>query len=469
MQKIERFSFLKKLPQKTIFITLFAVLAIIAAVIFFERSISNETAETTDLQTAKVRTGDLIITANGPGNIVPATQVDFGFRSGGLLAESNVVVGDAVIAGQILARLEENFQAEADFQTLFSPEGVAQAEMAATNAQVMLTEAENQIIYLIGEKAWYWEKQLEQAEAALLALDVNASQAQRDAAQEQVDLARGWWNYWQKENMDELAAWNKVYDVKTRKETIYHLVYYEVSDLELTSARSDLESARVSLMDAQAALEIVKAGADAFNAPIAALGTEMKKLEQARQLVASTRLSAPFNGTVINLNVSVGQTVGTSPIMTLATTDQLQARFYLDETDLNKAVVGNPVIITLDAYPDSQLKGRVIMVEPVMQVVDGTPMVVVWAELPIETESAILSGMTVEVEVIAGEARNALLVPNQALHKLSSGLFEVYVIQADGQMAATPVTVGLTDFANAEITSGLKAGDLVSIGTVGIK
>ncbi|MDO9299787.1 MAG: efflux RND transporter periplasmic adaptor subunit [Anaerolineales bacterium] len=468
MQKIERFSFLKKLSRKTIFIMLFVALAIIAGVVFFGRSTSSETAAPV-LQTAKVRAGDLIVSAIGAGNIVPAAQVDLTFRTDGVLTELNVAVGDAVTTGKVLARLDENLQAEVNFQALFSPESLAQAEMAFVNAQNALNEAEYQYVYFIGTEAWYWEQQLEQDEAALLALDANASQAQKDAAQEQVDVARDWWNYWQKVNMDDLAAWYKVYDIKNRKVTLFHLVYYEVSDLELASARADFESAKVSLRDAQAALEIIKAGPGALTTPIATLGPQMDRLEQARLAVERTRLTAPFDGTVTSLNMSLGQTVGTSPVLTLATTDHLLARFYLDETDLNKAAVGNPVIITLDAYPDSQLAGQVVMVEPALQIVDGAPAVVVWAELPLETESAILSGMTVEVEVIAGEARNALLVPIQALHELSPGSFAVFVIQADGQLVTTPVTVSLRDFANAEITSGLKVGDLVSTSTAEIR
>ncbi|MBK8618974.1 MAG: hypothetical protein IPN96_18070 [Anaerolineales bacterium] len=59
----------------------------------------------------------------------------------------------------------------------------------------------------------------------------------------------------------------------------------------------------------QAALDIVKAGPEALNAPLAALGTEMAKLEQARLLVESTRLTAPFDGTfVTSLNAVTGQT-----------------------------------------------------------------------------------------------------------------------------------------------------------------
>lgn len=421
MQKTKRFS------RKTIFITLFAALAIIAAVVFFARPTSGDATEPPALQTAKVRTGDLVVTASGAGTVVPSVQIDLGFRSSGVLTELNVAVGDSVQTAQMLARLEENIQAEADFQALFTTEGVAKAELAFVDAQDTLVVAQNNVSYLIGSDAWYWQGQLEKPEA---------TQADKDLARSKLDY-------------------------------FLSLRYIDESDIAL--AQANLESARVALQDAQATLDIVKAGPDALNAPIAALGAEMTKLEQARLLVESTRLTAPFDGAVISLNVVAGQTVGTTPIMTIATTEKLLVRFYLDETDLDKVAVGNRVTFTFDAYPDQPMDGEVIIVEPTLQVVDGTPVIVVWASLPTETEFSLMSGMTVDAEVIAGESLKTLIVPVQALRELALGSYAVFIVDTNGQLVMTPVTVGLRDFANAEILSGVKVGDVVSTGTVETK
>ncbi|MBM3180719.1 MAG: efflux RND transporter periplasmic adaptor subunit [Chloroflexi bacterium] len=420
MQKTKRFS------RKTIFIILIAALAMIAAVVFFARPITAE-IETPALQTAKVRTGDLVVTASGAGTVLPSEQIDLGFRTSGVLTELNVAVGDSVQTSQALARLEENIQAESDFQALFNAQGIAQAELALVNAQDALVLTENHVMYLIGLDAWYWEQKLEKPEA---------TQAEKDLAQTQMDYFLG-------------------------------LIYIDESDMAL--ARAELESARVSLQDAQAALDIVKAGPEALTAPIAALGIEMAKLEKARLSVENTRLIAPFDGTVTSLNAVAGQTVGTTPIMTIATTENLLVRFYLDETDLDKVAVGNRVTFTFDAYPDQPVDGEVIIVEPTLQVVDGTPVIVVWASLPKETGFSLMSGMTVDAEVIAGESLKTLIVPMQALRELAPGSYAVFIVQADGQLVMTPVTVGLRDFANAEILSGLKVGDVVSTGTVETK
>ncbi len=423
MQKTKRFS----LSRKTIFIALFAALAIIAAVVFFALPTSSDATATPALQTAKVRTGDLVVTASGAGTVVPSAQLDLGFRTSGVLTKLNVAVGDSVQAAQVLARLEENIQAEADFQALFTTEGVAKAELALVSAQDALVVAESNVSYLIGSDAWYWQKQLEKPEA---------TQAEKD-------LARSKLNYF------------------------LSLRYIDESDIAL--AQANLESARVNLLDAKAALDIVKAGPDALNAPIASLGTEMAKLEQARLLVESTRLTAPFDGAVTSLSAVAGQTVGTTPIMTIATTEKLLVRFYLDETDLDKVKVGNRVTFMFDAYQNQPVDGEVIIVEPTLQVIDGTPVIVVWASLPAETELSLMSGMTVDAEVIAGESLKTLIVPVQALRELAPGSYAVFIVDTNGQLVMTPVTVGLRDFANAEILSGVKVGDVVSTGTVETK
>jgi multidrug efflux pump subunit AcrA (membrane-fusion protein) len=109
------------------------------------------------------------------------------------------------------------------------------------------------------------------------------------------------------------------------------------------------------------------------------------------------------------------------------------------------------------------------MIEQSLQSFDGSPVVVVWGTLPERPSFDLLVGMTVDVEIIAGEALNALIIPVQALRELTPGSYAVFVVQPDGSLKLTPVTIGLRDFANAEVLSGLKAGDVISTGTIETK
>jgi hypothetical protein len=66
---------------------------------------------------------------------------------------------------------------------------------------------------------------------------------------------------------------------------------------------------------------------------------------------------------------------------------------------------------------------------------------------------------------VAGEARNAVLVPIQAMRELTPGQFAVFVVLPNGELEMRLVEEGLRDFVNAEILSGLEPGEVVSTGT----
>ena len=75
------------------------------------------------------------------------------------------------------------------------------------------------------------------------------------------------------------------------------------------------------------------------------------------------------------------------------------------------------------------------------------------------------AGLNASVDVTAGKAEDALLAPVEALRELSPGNYAVFVL-VDGQLEARPGEVGLMDYTNAEIISGLEQGDEVSTGIV---
>ena len=72
--------------------------------------------------------------------------------------------------------------------------------------------------------------------------------------------------------------------------------------------------------------------------------------------------------------------------------------------------------------------------------------------------------MNAEVEIIAGEARNAVLVPIQALREIAPDQYAVFVVQPNEELELRMVEVGLKDYVNAEILSGLEVGESVSVG-----
>ena len=405
----------RKKSQKRNFLILTSLILLAAAAYAVYYSIYATPSEAAEpsLQTARVRRGDLVVSVSGAGSLLPTTQVELGFRSAGLVTDVLVTPGQQVEVGQVLAQLDDTAQqlafntAQANLDALFTPESLALYRADMVNAQLAYDEA-------------------------LLKLD----------ALETIDEG------------EELPA---------------------ETDIVLAQAR--LAQTELDLADASSVLEIIESGPEALvSALSAADGTSLAKLRQvylasenAHQALENTRLLAPFSGTVVSLKVTPGQFANTSPVITLATLDEMLVKFYIDETDLPGVSAGNPVLYTFDAYPDTPLQGEVAMIESTMQTVDGSPVVVLWGALQMQAELTLLSGMSAEVEVITGEAHDALLLPVQALREIAPGSFAVFLVNPDGSLELTPVTVGLRDFASAQILSGLNAGDVVSTGTVETK
>jgi multidrug efflux pump subunit AcrA (membrane-fusion protein) len=101
----------------------------------------------------------------------------------------------------------------------------------------------------------------------------------------------------------------------------------------------------------------------------------------------------------------------------------------------------------------------------VLVTVDGTSAVQAWASIDLGArEVNPLAGMTADVEVVAAEARNALLVPVEALREMSPHQVAVFVVRPDGELEMRAVVVGLRDPVNAQVLDGLELGDIVSVG-----
>ena len=434
------------------------------------------------LQTARVRTGDLVILVSGVGELTPEAQAGAAFRSSGVVAEVYAAAGDVVEAGQLLARLDDTnaqqqlAQSQLALQELVSPAALLQAQVAALSAEVAYEKALGDLQTLISPAVWQAEQDLALAQAALA--EVSSTDAEALAtAQGAVELAEA--NLAQAQADYETtylpAIFTKPYKDPSSGETVQGV--FPPSAAEIALARAKLAAAQLALDDARSYADIIAQGAPCDEA--GALTTDVilpTRLDQACQsirnaslAIENTRLLAPLSGVLTSFNLVVGQSAGSGPAATVTTLDQLELRVYVEETDLPALQVGQRVEVTFNAYPNQVLEGQVRAIEPALQNVGGDLAAVAWVDLVGAPEIALRSGMTAEVEVIAGEALGALLVPVQALRELAPGSYAVFVVQVDGELKLTPVTVGLRDFANAEILSGLQAGDIVSTGNVETK
>jgi len=155
-------------------ISIVIVIAALGFVAMRQIAAKKAAAESPATETAVVERGDLSVTVEAVGSLTPPTEITLAFPVAGKLYEIPVSEGQTVKQGDLLARLEDNIQAEADFQALFIGAGIAKSELAAVNAQEALDDAINDLKYLIGSVTYYWEEQLAQSEQTLITLNTDS-------------------------------------------------------------------------------------------------------------------------------------------------------------------------------------------------------------------------------------------------------------------------------------------------------
>jgi HlyD family secretion protein len=416
------------------------------------------------LETATVTQGDIVITADGSGEIVPAAELELAFRTNGVLAEVMVEVGDVMEKGDLVARLEidelERAVAEADVDVQLArldlaevQDGPSEAELA--DAEAALRDAEAELVLAQDSYEETLDSNLDTAaerEKAQYDWYVSNYQKQK-AAFEAGDLSQS----------DHDHAMNAMMTAEGRWKTAINEAV-----TEQIQAANRVDQARSAVNQAQEALELLESEplTDTLIRAELEVDQTLMAREQARANLEAAQLYAPFSGTVMEIAATVGEQVGTgTSILTLADLQDPLLCFWVEETDMSSVVVGNRVSIVFEAFPDDVFSGEIVNVEPVLVTVDNTSAVQAWASIDLGDQNvSLLSGMSAEVEVIAAETRGALLVPVEALRETSPGQYAVFVVRPDGELEMRAVVLGLRDPVNAEVLDGLELGDIVSVG-----
>lgn len=230
-----------------------------------------------------------------------------------------------------------------------------------------------------------------------------------------------------------------------------------------------LDQARSRAESAQAACKAARASEQVAEAEIAVREAQLAK----------TRLVAPFEGVVVEINGELSEVVTPSPvgIPTPPAIDLISdGCFYvtapIDEVDVAGVQPGQPVRITLDAFGKQPFAGTVRRVADYVQdaqkqarTVDVEVAFVADTPLP-----RLLAGYSADVEIVLKAHGQALRIPAEALMEGDTVL--VYREEdGQGRLQARKVETGLQNWDFVEILSGLKAGERIvtSVDRDGVK
>ncbi|MEU4119514.1 biotin/lipoyl-binding protein [Kitasatospora sp. NPDC028055] len=365
-------------------------------------------------RTATVTKGTVLATVSGTGTLASPTDAAQDFATGGRLTAVKVAVGDAVKKGQVLATVD----------TTAAQQQVDAAQAALTTANANLTKAQAGVTTTTTEPL---------PGATPPASGGSGSGGGRGAGGSSTPAPQ-------------------TTTITTTK----------VDDAAVAQAQQQVATAQTTLTNAQAAL-------------------------------AGTTLTASVDGTVASIAAKVGDTVGAtasgssssstakstgssassgSPsgfiVLTNPTGMQVTANF--SELDSLKLKKGEAATVTLNAQSDTKLNATVLSVSSLPSSSSsggaaGGSAVQYAATLQLNGDTSTLrTGLSATVQVITGEADNALSLPTSALSGTGSSRTAT-VVHEGGATERVDVGVGVEGDSTVQVVSGLKEGDKVQLPT----
>jgi len=198
----------------------------------------------------------------------------------------------------------------------------------------------------------------------------------------------------------------------------------------------------------QTVLEFANAKAEVIRAQVA--------VENGRIALDDTEVKTPMTGTIIEKLVENGQVIssptmdvgGGTLLLKMADLSSVQVKTLVDETDIGKIQPGQPVTVTVTAYPNQPFEGVVSKIEP--QAMAEQTVTTFSVLIVLENKSRLLRpGMNADVEVRIAERRDVLAVPTVAL-------------KVDSDIPVAGLLVGLSD---AEVRAQLQDSTPATIDT----
>ena len=414
---------MQKVSKKTAIKWGVAAIVVLLLGIFAYQQLKPKAAEPNYL-TAKAKIGDIENNVMASGKVKALNTVEVGAQVSGEVKKLYVDIGDQVQQGDLIAQIDQVTQRN-----------------ALDNQQATLEQS---------------AAALQSAQADVLSKRANLKSAYADLASKQSELKQAQSDFARLKSLVEIDA---------------------ISQQEYDTQATAVQTAKAAVDNARAAIDTAKAAIVTANADISSQQAELRKsqtnVNTAQQDLGYTTIRAPMSGTVVSITTEQGSTVNanqTAPtIVTLADLSTVRINAQISEADVINVQAGMPVYFNIIGNPEQKFDATLKAIEPAPEQISETSSTdtaiyyIGYLEVP-NPERRFRIDMTAQVYVVIDQAKDALLIPSTALKNSKTDTSgkttaTVRVLQADGTVKEQPVTVGINNRVNAQILSGLKAGD----------
>jgi multidrug efflux pump subunit AcrA (membrane-fusion protein) len=361
---------------------------------------SQQTAPVQDTATAVPALSSGAVIAEG--HLKPVHAANLSFQVRGMVETVNVKIGDSVNEGDVLARLSNVSQAEAqlasanlelvdaqytmDTLVRTSDANLAFVWNAYMNAQEVRAEAEREWEDLNVDNI---DDDIEEAESDLRDLEEDLDDAKDEFAKFE-DLDED--NSRRQTAEDDLESAQEAYNKAKRDR--------EELTRERDSVRAALDAALASEAEAKYQLDLSSDGVnkDELTFAQARLDNAQAQVAAAESALSNYILTAPFDGVVADVAVSIGEQVGAESraVSIVDTSSWVVETSDITELEVVDIEVGQAVLLTADALPDVEMSGVVTSISQSSYIQSGDVLYTVYIAVD-DVDGRIRWGMTVEV------------------------------------------------------------------------
>lgn len=243
----------------------------------------------------------------------------------------------------------------------------------------------------------------------------------------------------------------------------------------ISIAVQSVNTANATLQVEKSTLALDKAGStvDQLTAEINLASEMHARVDQLTSQITDTVMRAPSDGVVSTVNAKVGQiaTAG-EPLVRVVSRSAYEIDANIPETDIGNVMMGNPVIITLDAFAGETFMGKVVLVDPAETVVDGVVNFKTTIRFD-KVDPRVKSGMTANLRIQTIMKKQVLALPQYAIIENDKGKFVSMDMSSTTNRSNTTysefkIQTGIRNPEGfVEILSGVNEGDRVL--NIGIK